>query len=598
MTVSIADLVAALPGENPSGVSLRYEPIYDQIKVARHEDDDLPQGDWQTKRKVADWPAVKKLTTEALSKRTKDLQLAAWLAEALLRTEGFAGLQQGLALARELLLQHWDTVYPELDEGDAEMRAAPLEWIGVKFDIAVQQVPLSEEGHSFIDYRVARTVPTKEEAESDSNKSAAREQAILDGKITVEDFERGFRATAKAWYRQLIADMDALMQEVSDLDQVCTEKFGKTAPSFSPLRNALQEVRQLAVQLLTRKLEMDPDPIDPLGATVGEGGMGVVGGAAASGGPMVSVAAGPRSADEAAAWIGAAARQIRHERPTEPTAYLLLRGFRWGELRTPDRRVDPRLLVAPSTDVRTRLKSMLIDANWVDLLNSAEDVLAAPQGRGWLDLQRYALTAVEGLGSDYEAVGAAIRESLRSLLRDLPSLTDQTLMDDSPVANPETMGWLRDAKLLPEGVDTTEIPELRRTPSTLGRDAYDVAVARARAGDPRGAMDLLMRESAREKSTRARFMRRAQAAEIMVGAGMSEVAFPILRELVEQIDSFRLEEWESGDTVAQPLGLLYRCAVSLGSDGIDAGALYDRVCRLDPVRAIQIKSGGGGDEGS
>jgi type VI secretion system protein ImpA len=93
-------------------------------------------------------------------------------------------------------------------------------------------------------------------------------------------------------------------------------------------------------------------------------------------------------------------------------------------------------------------------------------------------------------------------------------------------------------------------------------------------------------------------MRRAQAAEIMVGAGMSEVALPILRELVEQIDSFRLEEWESGDTVAQPLGLLYRCAVNLGSDGIDAGALYDRVCRLDPVRAIQIKSGGGTDEGS
>jgi hypothetical protein len=256
------------------------------------------------------------------------------------------------------------------------------------------------------------------------------------------------------------------------------------------------------------------------------------------------------------------------------------------------------MLVAPGTDVRTRLKSMLIDANWVDLLNACEDVLATPLGRGWMDLQRYAITAIDGLGSEYEAVGAAVRDSLRSLLRDVPTLLEQTLMDDSPVANPETMGWLRDGKLLPDGADSPEVPELRRSPTTVGRDAYAVALARAKAGDARGAMDLLMRESSREKSTRARFMRRAQAADIMVGAGMEAVALPILRELAEQIDSFRLEDWESGDTVAQPLGLLYRCAMSLGSDGIDAAALYDRVCRLDPISAIQLKSGSGSNEGN
>jgi type VI secretion system protein ImpA len=87
----------------------------------------------------------------------------------------------------------------------------------------------------------------------------------------------------------------------------------------------------------------------------------------------------------------------------------------------------------------------------------------------------------------------------------------------------------------------------------------------------------------------------------MVGAGMEAVALPILRELVEQIDSYRLEEWESGDTVAQPLALLFRCAERLDNAGVDSGSLYDRICRLDPVRAIQIKSGSsgnGGNEGS
>jgi hypothetical protein len=67
-------------------------------------------------------------------------------------------------------------------------------------------------------------------------------------------------------------------------------------------------------------------------------------------------------------------------------------------------------------------------------------------------------------------------------------------------------------------------------------------------------MELLMRAATQEKSARARFLRRAQAAEVMVGAGMEPVALPILRDLLEQIETHRLEEWEAGETVAQPLG--------------------------------------------
>ena len=587
-----ADLLVPIPGDNPSGASLRYDPVYDQIKVARQEDDDLPQGDWQTKRKVAEWPLVKRLATEALTKKSKDLQLAAWLTEAWLRTDGFPGLQRGLLLLREIMEQYWDTCYPELEDGDTEMRAAPIEWIGLKFDTPVRMVALNAEGHSFVDNRVSRTVPSKEEAEADSGKSALREQAILDGKVTLEDFDRGFKATQKGWYRDLTGSLEGCVQELSALEKLCDDKFGRSGPNFSSTRNALQEVRQLVAQLLAKKLEMDPDPVDPLAAVGADaGGVGAVA-ASAGGAAMVNIAAGPKSRDEAGNWIAAAARQIRQENPTEPTSYLLLRGFRWGEIRSPDRRIDPKLLVAPSVDMRTRLKGLLIDMNWPDLLNLAEEVVALPQGRGWLDLQRYALTAIDGMGAEYEAVGSSVREALRALLADLPALPEQTLMDDSPVANAETLGWLRDSKLLPDGAETPDVPEMKRTTTSSGRDPYDVALKRAKAGDAQGAMELLMREASREKSTRARFLRRSQAAEIMVSAGMAPVAFPLLRELAEQIDNFRLEEWESGDTVAHPLALLYKCAMSTGNDGIDSNAIYDRVCRLDPIRAIQMKSGG------
>ncbi|MDQ3996372.1 MAG: type VI secretion system ImpA family N-terminal domain-containing protein, partial [Gemmatimonadota bacterium] len=69
------ELLVPIPGANPAGAELRYDSVYDKIKEARREDDDAPQGEWQTERKVADWPLVIKLTKEALSKKSKDLQL-------------------------------------------------------------------------------------------------------------------------------------------------------------------------------------------------------------------------------------------------------------------------------------------------------------------------------------------------------------------------------------------------------------------------------------------------------------------------------------------------------------------------------------------
>ena len=52
------DILKPIPGENPSGQDLRYTPVYDKIKEARREDDNLNQGAWQHERKVADSKGV------------------------------------------------------------------------------------------------------------------------------------------------------------------------------------------------------------------------------------------------------------------------------------------------------------------------------------------------------------------------------------------------------------------------------------------------------------------------------------------------------------------------------------------------------------
>jgi type VI secretion system protein ImpA len=256
---------------------------------------------------------------------------------------------------------------------------------------------------------------------------------------------------------------------------------------------------------------------------------------------------------------------------------------------------DPWLLEAPSTQVRTHLKGLLLDAKWAQLLESAERTMATPAGRGWLDLQRYTVNACAGLGGQFDAVARAVRGALRALLTDLPGLLTMTLMDDMPTANQETRQWLQDQGLTgagqPAGAPGGEVPgtngAARNTDPALER-----AMVEARAGRSQRGIELLMGELAKEKSVRARFLRRTQIARLMVESGLEPIAVPILQELLALIETHKLSEWEAGELVAEPMALLYRCIEKL-PDGAAAGehspaSLYPRICSLDPLQALTL----------
>ena len=138
------DLLNPIEGPNPSGAYLRSDPIYLKIKEARDEAEIPPPGMAERDRKVSDNPKVIELASEALIKRTKDLELASWLTEALLKQNGFGGLRDGLLLCYGLIEKFWDTVYPRIEDGDLERRAAHLEFIGKKLEIQVNLVPIQE----------------------------------------------------------------------------------------------------------------------------------------------------------------------------------------------------------------------------------------------------------------------------------------------------------------------------------------------------------------------------------------------------------------------------------------------------------------------
>ena len=586
------DLLNPIAGPNPGGADLRYDPLYDRIKEARREDDDAPQGEWQHTRKVADWPQVIKLTSDAVATKSKDLQLAAWLAEAMLRREGFGGFRATVDAIRGLVDTFWDHLYPEAEDGDLELRAAPLEWMGTRLDLPVRFVPLNRAGHNHIVYTEARAIGSEADAEGDSSKQEKRALAIEAGKPTIEEFEKSFADTPKAFYKQLAADLDGTLASLQALDELGREKFADAAPGYRRLREALEEIQRAARQLLARKLELEPDPVEAVAADAtpaAHAGGAASKGAGASGS---MVAAEPVDRADATARVISAARFLRRSEPHNPASYLMLRALRWGELRAEGASPDPRLLEAPSAGQRTQLRGLMLDANWEQLLEIAETVMGTPVGRGWLDLQRYALMACQALGEEYMIVATAIRGELRALVAAIPGLPTMTLMDDLPTASGATLQWLREEQLV-GGEGSGELAEPAAAPMLSadarereGRSAVDRAKAEVRAGRPEKAIELLMRALDREKSRRGRFLRQSELANVMVDAGFLQVAQPILQEMMTDIENHKLEEWEAGDLVARPMALLHQCLEKLDGDSGMRQELYLRICRLDPLQAI------------
>ncbi len=352
------NLLDPIPGSSPSGENLYYSPLYDKIKEARRQEEEISQGEWRREVKKADYPQVIKLATDALAQKSKDLQLAAWLTEALLCQQGIAGLADGLDLLRGLLENFWDSLYPELEDGDAEMRATPLEWVGTRLEEAVKHVPLTRSGLDWFRYKESRGVPYEADAAANEVKGQARETAIAEGKMAPEEFDAAFDATPSEFTAGLQAAMDRALESVDALGTLCDEKFGDAAPSFGPLRTAIGEVKQTLRILLAQHgapaVEEAPAAEEPEEALpVEEPGV-----RAASARVRRAVTAEPSDQEDAFQRIASVAGYLRKESPYSPVSYLLLRGLRWGELRAGGSSLDETMLEAPPTEVRQKLKQL------------------------------------------------------------------------------------------------------------------------------------------------------------------------------------------------------------------------------------------------
>jgi len=579
------DLLKPIEGANPSGQNLYYAPVYDKIKEARFEDeDDAPQGAWEHTRKKADVAAVIKLAGEALANQSKDLQLAAWIGEATIKQSGFAGLPEALQLLYDLQQQYWDTCYPELEDGSPEFRSTPQEWFASQCDKILRRLPLTKSGLDWLKYRESRAVGYEEDASGSESKAQERQTAIDEGKVTAEEWDEAFDKTTREFYEGIATNLDTSLGLVGKLDEFCEQKYAMVAPNFGKLRGVLEELKQTLHVLLAKKR-----PAETVSAATTGGSETEI----ETTGPAEVAVYQPQPSEDPAISIGRLAAAMRKQDATAVAPYLITRALRWGELRSQGDNPDPNFLVAPPTEVRQEIRRLTTEGNAEGVLDAVERAMMTPCGRAWLDLQRYAWQASESLS--YSFVSKAICTETKALLEDFPQLPAWTLNDDTPTANAETKTWIDEhLTSLASSVTAEEsVMQIDHEPQVAsgGSDgAYETAQQLAKQGRFAEAIEGLARQTSMATSGRQRFTSQVQISQICLSSGHAMLAYPILQDLVAQIERRNLFEWEDSMFLSEPLALFVRCIDQTTKNDDERNRVYGLLCRLGPTIALQMEA--------
>src|SRR5215213_5504675 len=266
--INLDTLLTPISEEKPAGEYLRYSGIYDEISEARRADKEVSQGEWQTEVKYADFRKVISLAVPALENDTKDLQISAWLSEALVNEHGFIGLRDSLRLVSGFQENFWETMYPEVDEGDMEGRANAIAWMELQTSYAIRKAKITGyNGYSFIDFEDSKKFDIPDNIDAlDSTEQARynelRAQAEKENRVTANKWRVEMAQTRRVFYEELNFLIDECWAAYADVNRVIEEKFDRNqAPGMNNLKKALDDIHSQIKKFLEEKRAEEPDDV-------------------------------------------------------------------------------------------------------------------------------------------------------------------------------------------------------------------------------------------------------------------------------------------------------------------------------------------------
>lgn len=331
--LDFAKLTAPIPGARPAGTDLRADAapgsLYYAVKDARNaaraaERQRVAEGDDAVP--PPNWKPVLQHALQATAEKTKDLEVVAYLIEALVRLHGFPGLRDGFRLARELIERYWEGLYPPPDEDGVDSRTAPL--TGLNGDDAegtliqpIARVPLTDNTSVG---RLAWSHYQEAVALAKIADPKIKEKRIASGATTLDVFQKAVAETADRFFAGLVADLTQAQEEFAKLNAALDSRCNGQAPPSSNIRTALVGCLDAVKDVARTKLATDGPPREN----------GKPAGPAAA---VVTVAADTiQTREDAFRAVLNVAEFFRKTEPHTIVSYALEQVVRWGRMPLPD----------------------------------------------------------------------------------------------------------------------------------------------------------------------------------------------------------------------------------------------------------------------
>jgi type VI secretion system protein ImpA len=228
-----------LQGGQPAGDDLRKNNYWVDLRAARPKPPD-PQANPIEAARLAEpeWTRYRDLLLEALSNRTKDLELALYFVEANSRVHRFAGLRDGLWLLENLIrLFAAQGLHPLAEDGDLEIQYGKLDWLDEKLPDVASELPITfskddAPGYSLNYYNESRRPG---------------------GMITAAAFDEAAKTGRVEDYLELRDTIEETLAELKRLKQTVEVCYGSQVSSFSVAEETLTECRSAVDKILSKR---------------------------------------------------------------------------------------------------------------------------------------------------------------------------------------------------------------------------------------------------------------------------------------------------------------------------------------------------------
>lgn len=328
--IDLDRLLLPITDDRPSGPSLEGDPDYLALEIAATRYPETEIGGLVTSAREPDWAAVQQSAADLLE-RSKDLQVAIFLTEALVSNHGLAGFRGGLRLVHAILDRYWDSVHPELDPGDcdgaASQRVMRLKGLGDRSRIVrtLRQIPLlHSQRHGSFSLSDMTTIGSKPENDDCGDHDVERGAALQDACQSTD------AGVLHAQLADVIACLDSLeaIVEFVDARSDVRESLGLdgVVETISEIEGWVKE------QILAKGANLEPSAADAVSSETPNDESALQNGPTGWESPLIPIGTTHRATistrDDALKTIDLICQYFEHHEPSSPVPLILQRAKR------------------------------------------------------------------------------------------------------------------------------------------------------------------------------------------------------------------------------------------------------------------------------